>query len=73
MPGMADAPQGSIVFTRDQLLKLQLCGRTGGRPDIPRELRRRYRCCRAGRRRWLRREDIDHISRPSSWGTYDLW
>jgi len=41
---------GSIVYTRDQLLNLRLCVGAGGRPDIPRELRRKYRGCRAGRR-----------------------
>jgi len=54
-PGMADAPRGSIVYTRDQLLNLRLYGGAGERPDIPRELRRKYRGCRAGRRRRLKK------------------
>jgi len=52
---MADAPQGSIVYTRDQLMNLRLCGGTGRRPKIPRELKRKYWGCRAGRRRQLRK------------------
>jgi len=51
----ADAPRGSIVFIRDQLLNLRLCHGAGGRPDIPRELRRKYRGCRARRRRRLKK------------------
>jgi len=56
-PGMVDAdtPRGSIVYTRDQLLNLRLCGGAGGRPNIPRELRRKNWGCRAGRRRWLKK------------------
>jgi len=52
IPVMADATQGSIVYTRDQL-NLRMWRVAGGRPEIPRELRRKYRGCRAGRRSWL--------------------
>jgi len=62
----ADATQGSIVYIRDQLLKLQMCGEASGTPEIPRELRRKYQGCRAGRRR-------KRIFLPTSWGMYDRW
>jgi len=54
-PSHGRRTQGSIVYTRDHLLNLRMCGGAGGRPKIPRELRRKYRGCRAGRRIWLRK------------------
>jgi len=52
---LADAPRGSIVFTRDQQLNLGPGGGAGSRPDLPRELRRKYRGCKAGGRRRLKK------------------
>jgi len=51
----ADATQVSIVYTKDQLLNLRMCGGAGGRPENHRELRRKCQGCRAGRRRRLRK------------------
>jgi len=45
----ADVTQGSIVYTRDQLMNLRLRSVAGGRPEISRELRKKYRGYRAGR------------------------
>jgi len=53
---MEDTTQGSIIYARDQLMNLWLCSVAGRRPDIPRELRRKHRGCRSGRRRWLRKK-----------------
>ena len=40
----------SIVYTRDQLLSLQPSALMRERPEIPRELRRKFRGCKAGRK-----------------------
>jgi len=37
-----DATQGFIVYTRDQMMNRRLCSGARGRPEIPRELRRKY-------------------------------
>ena len=41
---------GSIVYARDQLLSLQPSALMRERPEIPRELQRKYRGCKAGRK-----------------------
>lgn len=55
----------SIVYTRDQLLSLQPSALMRERPEIPRELRRKFRGCKAGRKHREKKRRYNKLSLPS--------
>lgn len=53
---MTATPRCPFVYSRDQLLGLRQHSRAGVQHDIPAEIKRRYRGCRAGKARRLKKK-----------------